>query len=356
MSSFDRWRRSFDRNAAIAKFQGVRCIVMRDLATALLAGADLATCLNESADRCEAPLEKLFYVDVATKISSGRTLVQALGPWFKPAERSLLDAFLQTARTNESIGIAFQKVVQVIEPFDVLQKATQKFTVVCILISLAALGEIAFTMGALVQLANALPQDKWPALIRGGYAAATTVAAYSYVLVPLLVALPFAVRWMLMNWQGPMRRKWDQRGPGFSIYRQIQGAFVMISLGAYASAGRGIAESCRSLTPTATPWLRWYLNSIIGRSAKKGADIVDVGLFDWRLMVRLTCLSTGQSLPTAMATVGLQASSTIATEIVDRLKRAQAATIAGLSAVLLICVLTVATLYFTLLYSLKTLS
>lgn len=355
MKRLEDWHRKFDRRAAVQRFKAVRCTVMRDLSTALAAGADLATSLNESAKRCENAQEKRFYTDVATRISSGRTLVQAMAPWFPPGERMLLDAFLHTARTNESIGTAFQKIVQVIEPFDLLHKAARKFAVVAVLITVAALCAIAFTMTALVQLANVLPHDQWPAAIRAAYDFAQWMARYGWALLPLLLATPFAVHWLLMNWQGPLRRTWDQRGPGFAIYRQTQGAFTMISLGAYASAGRGIGESCRALAPIATPWLRWYLNAIIGRSARKGAEIVDVGLFDWRIMVRLTCLTSGQALPAALATVGLQASNTIASEVIDRLRRAQLGVVASLSVVLLSCIVTVATLYFTLLYSLKTL-
>ena len=170
-----------------------------------------------------------------------------------------------------------------------------------------------------------------------------------WVLLGGLVASIVGVMFALKTWSGPTRRQWDRKTPGLKLYREIHGSLVMIALGAYTAAGRGVGESCRLLAANASPWLRSYLGTIQQRAHKeKGAEIVDVGLFEWRQMVRLVCLSAGIGLPEALRVVGLDASDVVARQLMQRLEQTDATLLAAQKAIVFTCVFVIVTMYFAM--------
>jgi hypothetical protein len=346
---FTGFQRRFDRNAAFRRFQRYRLSFLKDLAATLKAGAQLSSAIIESAQRCEDPLQAMVYQDIRERLSNGEKLSTAMGSWFAESERMLLEAFLEGARTNEGVGEALGNMVQVIEPYEQLQNARRSLAFSAFIRALVSALAFVITGAALMEFKNAMPVDRWPEWIRPLPIFFGFLREWWIPIAAILGALPFTLIYVLNNWRGPDRRRLDRKTPGLRIYREVHGSLLMIALGAYTAAGRGIGESCRKLSMTATPWLRSYLGLIQHRAQKeKGAEIVDVGLFEWRQMVRLVCLSAGVGLPMALRKVGLESSDIVAAQLMQRLAATDKALNVAQKAVVFSCTSVILTLYFAM--------
>ena len=351
---FDDVARAFSRRYAFSRFQKVRCDFLRDLATAMKGGASLTTAVGESARRCEDRLQALVYGDIRDRISEGKKLATTLGAWFVPMERMLLEAFLESARTNEQIGQGLEHAINVIEPQERVAAERRKYLAVVIFTFVVCVGSVLITIPGITQVDRVLPRSKWPEFLASFFEAMKWLSQFWWLYAAIAAVLPFLAYCLLATWTGPVRRKWDARIPGFVIYRTTHGALTMIALGAFAGAGRGIGETCRALSRNANPWLRSYLASIQARAQdRKDADIVDVGLFDWRLMVRLACLCTGSNLTEALRSVGLRSSAEVAEELLARLRRAQRLTLLLIPVVMVSCIALMGAIYGVLISSLQ---
>lgn len=349
MSGFKDFQRRFDGRAAFKRFQQVRVTFLEDLAVTLKGGSNLIKAIGESAERCEDPLQALVYRDIRDQLSNGQKLPVAMGSWFEPSERMLLEAFLEGARTNENIGEALSNMVKVIRPYEELRRARMRLLTIMVFVFIGSIGAVGITGYALVSLKGALPVSKWPGWVLSVVDTVEWIAQFWPVLAAMAVAGPLVFIRVLNRWTGPVRRSWDRKVPGFAVYRETHGSLVMIALGAYSAAGRGVGETCRALSANASPWLRSYLSLIQHRAQKeKNADIVDVGLFDWRLMVRIACLSSGAGLSAALRSVGLESSDVVARQLLARMQVAQLATQNVLKVVFFGCLFVVLTMYFAM--------
>lgn len=346
MSGFKDFQRRFDGRAAFRRFQQVRVTFLDDLAVTLKGGSNLIKAIGESAERCEDALQARIYRDIRDQLSNGQKLSVAMGTWFEPSERMLLEAFLEGSRTNENVGEALSNMVKVIRPYEALRIARRKLLTNVLLAFIGSVGAVGITGYALASLKDALPVSKWPGWVLSLVEALEWIGKFWPVLAALVVAVPLAVSRVLKAWTGPVRRSWDRKVPGFAVYRATHGSLAMIALGAYSAAGRGVGETCRALSASASPWMRSYLSLIQHRATKeKNADIVDVGLFDWRLMVRIACLSSGAGLSAALRSVGLESSDVVARQLLARMQVAQVAVQNVLKVVFFGCLIVVLTMY-----------
>ncbi len=354
--SFTSFQKRFDKKAAFARFQGARIAFLSDLASALQSGAPLLKAIAESAERCEDKLQLRVYRDIRDELNRGGVLTTVLGSWFKQEERMLVESFLESARTNADIGKGLENLVGVIRPHELMREAQLKTIVILVFVFFACLGAIGLTGATMIHMEGLLPTEKWPPVVLAFVAAFRWLLSYALFIVIVLVAMPYVVYWILANWTGPMRKRWDASLPGLTVYRKLHGSMVMISLGAFAAAGRSIGDTCRLLSVNATPWLRSYLITIQTRAKdQEGARIVEVGLFDWRQMVRVACLCSGQSLPVALRVVGLDSSASVAQDTAQLLQRVQAVSLLFIPISLLSCLALVGLMFSALIISFKTL-
>jgi len=354
MSGWKLLERRMDRSAAYQRFQGQRLTWLKDTATSLKGGADLTRVVAESAQRCEDPIQRMVYADIRDKLSEGKKLTMVVGAWFSPQERMLLEALLDGARTNEELGLAMERVVAVVKPQIQVDQERKKLAVIILLVLGSTLSMLLFTASVIGFSQRFLPAEKWPPSLLMAFGFMNAITDVWWIFVVLGVIAPFAAAQVLQRWRGPLRKKFDKKVPGFVVYRMANASMAMIAIGAFAGAGRGLGETCNLLSRNATPWLRWYLAAIQERAKdRKEADIVDVGLFDWRLMVRVACLCMGSSLSSALCSVGLEASEDVAAELVVRLQRAQAALMRVIPGLMVLSVLAMGVVYATMVVELQ---
>jgi len=343
------FQRRFDKGAAFKRFQKCRLTFLEDLSTTLKAGAQLGAAIIESARRCEDTLLGQVYQDIRERLSGGERLSTAMGAWFTPDERMLLEAFLEGARTNEGIGDALGSMAKVIGPHEEVAAARRWLGRSAAVRALLAMTAVAVMSVSLLELKAGIPTSRWPGWILTLTQGIEAVGQWWVPIVAAAILLPFFAFYGLRTWTGLARRGWDRKVPGFRTYREVHGSMLMIALGAYTAAGRGVGESCRLLATSASPWLRSYLGLIQHRAHKeKGADIVDVGLFEWRQMVRVVCLASGVGLPTALRTVGLDASDLVAKQMLARLKQVDVALAVTQKTITFTCVFVILSMYFAM--------
>jgi hypothetical protein len=100
-----------------------------------------------------------------------------------------------------------------------------------------------------------------------------------FVLVGL-VAVPFAVRYMLDNFTGPLRAAVDSL-PLFSGHRQSTGMTCLLGVSALLEAGGKFREALQSLGETATPYVRERIEAILAFDDLRPADAMAATGYHW---------------------------------------------------------------------------
>lgn len=115
------------------------------------------------------------------------------------------------------------------------------------------------------------------------------VSYTSLLLVVIVCVLAYRFYKRLPSWTGAKRRKVDNYFP-FSIYRDMQGAMFLMSLGALLRSGSGLKEAIESIRETSTPWMRWHCSEILNRlnnNPLKPGLAFDTGILSSRMINRM---------------------------------------------------------------------
>lgn len=304
------------------RFEGLRRAFLRDLGSSAAMGIPLTKIIAESAARCEDPLLRRVFTDLRSKIDGGGQLAPTLASWFTKQEGMMIGVFLEGARTNREVGQRLQDAESVIGAMEAMSQARTKTLVTAALVVAACCFALGMTFVGMSHMTKVVSPEKWPDVLVWLFEFGQWMQGAWPVMLAVAVAIPLVARKVLRSWTGATRRALDQRAPLFRAYRDVEGALTMIGLGAFTSAGKGLAEACRQLATQATPWLRSYLTRIERRATdKEGVDIVNVGLLHWSVMVRLAALSASGEFSQALAKVGVESATTMVADVETRMAR-----------------------------------
>lgn len=156
----------------------------------------------------------------------------------------------------------------------------------CVLL-LLFVGMLAVVGGQLVpMLVKLYPVEFWPASAAGLYYVTWFVREYGLVLGGALLACGAWSAWSLPRWVSPLRQALDARLLPWSVYREVQGGLLLLTLSAVVNGGSPIDEAIRRMRRSASRWLAHHLDAMSRGLAegKRPAQALDTGVFSETLM------------------------------------------------------------------------
>ncbi|WP_343637378.1 hypothetical protein [Roseateles sp.] len=235
-----------------------------DLASALEDRVPLFTLLRklETRARRRSRGDMLLYRRML-RAAMGGSLARALHGVVPPTEVLMIDALQGGGDERLAQGLHFLSATA--EKVDGMFRAVRK-AVAYPLLLLAAMAAIlvAFSLQAVPVLADLLDPQRWPPLGRALHAVAWTVRHHGLALGGGALAAAALFLWSLPRWQGRARR-WLDRHPPFSLYRDFSGAMLVISLSSLMRAGVSLRASLERAGRFSAPWMRWHLRQILAR-------------------------------------------------------------------------------------------
>lgn len=107
------------------------------------------------------------------------------------------------------------------------------------------------------------PRETWPsrAQLLG------SVSDHSFLIAgtvtSLMVGLALGLKWLVPNWTGDTREKFDRSVFPFTLIAAITGASFLTTLSGYISAGTPFAEAVKNVSGTATPYMQYQCGKLL---------------------------------------------------------------------------------------------
>jgi type II secretory pathway component PulF len=157
-------------------------------------------------------------------------------------------------------------------------------------------------------LTSIIPVEHWPTLGQWMYHISSVLVKYGPALLGGLAALSTVFIWSLSNWTGNLRVKFDNYLP-YALYRDYNGALMLVSMGGLMQANSSLAGALRLLKTSATPWMTWHLTKILRMLDKEASEPVkafDTGVLPQELYERVADYGERSGFQNAMSKIGSQ--------------------------------------------------
>lgn len=154
-----------------------------------------------------------------------------------------------------------------------------------------------------------VPVDKWPAMGKLMFTLSSAVMNYGVLIGATVAGLILWLRWALPNWSGPVRKKFDNVMP-FSVYRDYNGAVMLVSLSGLMQSGASLVGSLKSMKASSPPWLAWHIGQVLlklDKEAKSPAKAFDTGVLPEELLERVIDYGERSGFQSALKKIGAQA-------------------------------------------------
>lgn len=298
-------------NTGIRAMRSRRLNVLADLSRILQSDKpNLQEALRRVADRNAGKPIESAYRNIISGIKSGKEngLSSALQPYFPEREYLLVKAFDIGATGDRERGEGFATAAKILKPLAELKKGFYKLLATAVFSSLVIgvmwLGMAPFFAGLLSGL---VARDKWYLLSKVVVFSAEFLRNWWFVFLPLIVILIGWLIWALPNWYGNMRRWFDQKVPGFVIYREYSSIMTLVAMASFLKANQGFDWTFQQLRRLCTRWEGDYIDAIQQRSKQYGASkMLDVGYIPDEIIDRIALREGTDSLEQNLSNVALQ--------------------------------------------------
>ena len=219
----------------------------------------------ESRARRRAPHMAVVYLHMARSIQQG-SLADALEGVASSMERIVLDAVQTGGDESMARGLAFlsETVDKTERMQDAVRKAVTYPVLLLLVFSLMLVGFSKFAVPVLVEL---IPPQNWPPMGKVLYALSQYIEHFGLLTLVVVLGAIAGFVWSLPNWAGPSRVRADARVP-YSIYRDYQGAILILALASLMQAQVSLHASLDRALRYSSPWMRWHLQWVLKRLSK----------------------------------------------------------------------------------------
>lgn len=168
-------------------------------------------------------------------------------------------------------------------------------------------------------LVKLYPVEFWPSVAAALYYVTWFIREFGVAVGVTAVAGAIAAAWSLPRWVSATRTLLDQSVAPWSIYREVQGGLLLVTLAAIVQGGSPIDDAVRRLRRSASPWLAHHLDRVARSLAegKRPAVALDTGAFSEALMDDLLAYDHAGDLVESLRYLGKDTVETV----IERLKR-----------------------------------
>lgn len=168
-------------------------------------------------------------------------------------------------------------------------------------------------------LSEIIAPESWPFIGRVMYAVSSVVRVFGLYIYGGLVAVFVWYMWSLPRWRSSLRLRLDRSFLPYSIYRDFNGALILVSLSALQRTNTDISLALRLLRDSATPWMARHLSialDLLRRSPDKPGSALNTGMLSPDLANLVADYEERSDFATAVGKIGARAVETV-TESVE---------------------------------------
>ena len=167
-----------------------------------------------------------------------------------------------------------------------------------------------------------MPVQKWPGASKTLYNLSLFVTDYWPLLGLLLLALSALVYATLGKWVGPVREKFFDNIPPWSVYKSFQASSFLLSVASLLNSGTPLADALSMLNRNSSKYMGKHLDIMLER-LRTGSDTpgraMNTGLLDSETAGDIEDYSQLANFEQAMGTMGKKMVTSSVTQISDRM-------------------------------------
>ncbi len=192
-------------------------------------------------------------------VANGRAFSEAVAPWVSPVEASIIAAGERSGTLRE----AFKDATDLITGVSKIKWLVVGGTIYPALLA-GVIGYILYIIqGKLVpSLEKVAPPETWPGAAAVMYDLSRFTSNFGIPLVVFSIALIVAAIVSLPRLTGNLRYHLD-RVPPWSVYRQVQGSTLLLTVGTLIKSGIKLHDALLLLRENANPYLTERLDAVI---------------------------------------------------------------------------------------------
>jgi type II secretory pathway component PulF len=293
-------------------------------------GKDILTAIRGAHERFEKKKDprRVVWRRWRMGLMDGRRFSDLIAPYVPPAERLMLMAGEATGK----IAHGFQRAGYVADAVGRMKGALAGALAYPALLSLLLMVLLYVVAAKLLPIMETIaPLELWPPISASFHTFASAVRDWGLTFLCAAAVIGTCVVYSLPRWihrAGGFRRWIDHKIPPFTIYREYQGATLLLCMSSLLQQGTSVTDAMQSMRKIAPPWLAWHIDrallSMLGRG-RRPAQAIDTGLLHPELMGDIYDYDEAGSFSDTVGIVG----KTVIEDAIERL-RVQAVTLSAL--------------------------
>jgi len=207
----------------------------------------------------------------------GQSLAGAISPWIPPGEAVIIAAGESTGHLPEALDEAVGMTEKRKELKDTVRKHLRE-TILYWALFLGAVTAISRYLAP--QIASSQPRSTWPLSATVYFDTLHVLSIAMPYLVAVILAVGAWAAWSSPRWTGRWRTLAD-RIPPWSVYRSVEGAWVLIALSAMMRRSIAPKEALERIRLFSAPYVRSHLTTMARRleAGQAEGDALNTGLF-----------------------------------------------------------------------------
>jgi toxin co-regulated pilus biosynthesis protein E len=250
-------------------------------------------------------LTKEVATSIGDKIAEGQPLAEGMKEWFAPN-------VIEIVRVGESGGALAQTLKSAINTLSQSGVAIGAFigavSYPLLVIGLACVIIIYLNTSVFVQFRQIKPVEQWPDAGKRLVAVADLIQNWWWIVILGVVATIIVFRWLLVNYIGELRPTLD-RFPPFSLYRKLNAARLLETLGLLVANGVVFKSAIKVMQYQSTPYMGFHLNSmehLLSMGKTNIAEVLDTGLVEPQDLMRLRVMAEVKGFEHGLIRMGIR--------------------------------------------------
>ncbi len=242
---------------------------------------------------------------ISQKISEGRTLAEGMREWFSINVIEIVRVGEEGGALSETLKSAINTMTQHSGSMGTLISAISYPLMV---IALACGIIVYLNSSVFTQFAAIKPMDQWPDAGRQLVSVAEIVQDWWWLVLLMIGATIFALRYVMSNYIGELRPMLDKIPP-FNLYRRFAAARLMETLGLLVSNGVVFKSAIKVMQYQSNPYLTSHLvmmEHLLSMGKGNIADVLSTGLIDHGDVLRLRVMAEVKGFEHGLTRMGVR--------------------------------------------------
>lgn len=245
-------------------------------------------------------------LEINQGIAEGKPLAETMRRWFNVSSVELIRAGEEGGTLELTVASAAESLK---EKSGAIGAIISALTYPLVVILAGCFIMVYLNHSIISDFADIKPINQWPSIGRALIVVADFIQFWGWLVVALVIASLFVIKYMMKNYVGELRRTLDAL-PIFSLYRQLTAGQLLETLGLLIANGVVFKTAVKVMQYHANPYLISHLIAIehlLGSGRDNIAEVLNTGLVDKNDILRLRVIAEVKGFEHAMIRMGKHA-------------------------------------------------